>query len=310
MNMKKLALLLFAGAIFTSCNDGDLVFNDLNFNENVQKCSQKSIYYKLNGNEMLLLNMTGIINDTIALPLNQEFETTTSGNILYRQYSGKAVAASICDLIAPANPQVVDEFTVNNGGKIKYKRVRRVIQKTNDSKVAINYVYTFNFQNIILSNQDKEIKYEDYNFGEYINSSSTFDFNLGNVINFCENSDAVINKDRQIFKIISPEFVFTENVGNKTINLNNTNYISFYLLNQVINYAEACDLNFSNPRTEITEEWTATTGTLEIITTANSTVENPEIITGYTHQLILKNATFVSGTDSFTITEQILGNYN
>ena len=308
--MKKLALLLFAGAIFTSCNDGDLVFNDLNFNENVQKCSQKSIYYKLNGNEMLLLNMTGIINDTIPLPLNQEFETPTSGNILYRQYSGKAVAASICDLIAPATPQVVEEFTVNSAGKIKYKRERRIIQKTNDTKVSINYVYSFKFQNIVLSNQDKQIKYEDYNFGEYINSSSTLDFSLGNVINYCDNSDIVINKDRQIFKINNPEFQLTENVGTQTVSLSNSNFITFYLLNQVINYNEACDLNFSNPRTEITEEWKATTGTLEIITTANSTVENPEIITGYTHTLILKDATFVNGTDSFTITEQTLGNYN
>lgn len=308
--MKKLALLLFAGAIFTSCNDGDLVFNDLNFNENVQKCSQKSIYYKLNGNEMLLLNMTGIINDTIPLPLNQEFETPTSGNILYRQYSGKAVAASICDLIAPATPQVVEEFTVNSAGKIKYKRERRIIQKTNDTKVSINYVYSFKFQNIVLSNQDKQIKYEDYNFGEYINSSSTLDFSLGNVINYCDNSDIVINKDRQIFKINNPEFQLTENVGTQTVSLSNSNFITFYLLNQVINYNEACDLNFSNPRTEITEEWKATTGTLEIITTANSTVENPEVITGYTHTLILKDATFVNGTDSFTITEQTLGNYN
>ena len=154
------------------------------------------------------------------------------------------------------------------------------------------------------------MKYEDYNFGEYINSSSVLDFNLGNVINFCENTAAVINKGRQIFKINSPEFVFTETVGSKTINLNNENYITFYILNQIVNYNEACEMNFSDPSTNIIEEWRATTGSIEIVTTANSTIENPEIITGYTHTLILKESTFVNGTDQFTITEQVLGNYD
>lgn len=308
--MKKIAFLLFASAFFTNCSDGDLIFDDLNFTGNVQKCNQKSIFYKLNGNEMLLLNMTNYISDENPLPLNQEFEIATSNNILYRQYSGKAIAGSICDLIPPANPQVVAEYTSNNGGTIKYKRIRQILQPNNDTKVSINYIYTFNFKNIVLSNQEQQLKYEDYNFGEYINSSSALDFNLGNVINFCGNTGAVINKDRQIFKINSTEFVFTEIVGSQTINLNQTNYITFYLLNQVVNYNEACNLNFSNPLTEITEEWKTTSGSLEIVTTANATVENPEIITGYTHTLILKNAVFVNGTDQFTITQQTLGNYN
>nr|WP_297308588.1 hypothetical protein [uncultured Flavobacterium sp.] len=308
--MKKIVFLLFASALFTNCNDGDLIFDDLNFAGNVQKCNQKSIFYKLNGNEMLLLNMTNHINDETPLPLNQEFEISNSNNILYRQYSGKAIGGSVCDLIPPANPQVVTEYASNNGGTIKYKRIRQIIQPNNDSKVSINYVYTFNFQNIVLSNQDKQLKYEDYNFGEYINSSSVLDFNLGNVINFCENTAAVINKDRQIFKINSPEFVFTETVGSKTINLNNENYITFYILNQIVNYNEACEMNFSDPSTNIIEEWRATTGSIEIVTTANSTIENPEIITGYTHTLILKESTFVNGTDQFTITEQVLGNYD
>src|SRR5690606_1617198 len=137
--------------------------------------------------------MTGIISETNPLPLNQEFETQTSSNmILYRQYSDKAIAGSICSLIAPANPHVVDEFNVNNGGFIKYKHIRKIEQKTDDPRVSINYVLSFSFQNIILSNGNTELKYENYNFGEYFSTNSTLHFSFFNEFSYCEtNSDLI-----------------------------------------------------------------------------------------------------------------------
>jgi len=310
IDMKKLALLLFIGGIFTSCNDGDLFFDELNFNQEVQKCSQKSIYYKLNGNEMLLLNMTGKISDSIPLPLNQEFEAqTTNGMILYRQYSDKAISGSICDLITPAFPQVVEEYNVNSGGLVKYKRIRKIEQKNDNPLVTIKYVYAFNFQNIVLSNGSKELKYENYNFGEYSNSNAIIDFSLGS-LSICPNSDIVISKISQAFKIIGSDIQFNPETGTQLVNLNETTNIKLYLLNRIVDATEYCDLVFSNSEVNIKEEWVANQGALEVITTANSTVENPETITGYTQTYVLKNATFTSGSDSFTITNQILCTYN
>lgn len=305
IDMKKIALLLFIGGIFASCNDGDLIFDELNFNQEVQKCLEKQVYYKLNGNEMLFLNMTGKIVDSIPLPLNQEFEALTESNmILYRQYSDKAIAGSICSLIAPAYPQVVDEFG-NTGGKITYRRIRKIEQKVDDPRVTINYVISFNLQNMILSNGTSELKYENYNFGEFSNSNAIIDFSLGTLL-ICPNSDIIIYKSTQAFKILGSDIQFNPETGTQLINLNETTNIKFYLLERSVNANEYCDMIFTDPENKITEEWTAKQGTIEVVTTANSTVENPEAISGYTQTYVLKNATFTNGSDSFEITNQIL----
>lgn len=306
--MKKLGILLFIGSLFLSCNDGDFIFDELNFSGSVQKCNTKEVFYKLNGNEMLLLNMTGYFNDTINTPLNQEIKIATNKNeIMYRQYSDKAISGSVCDLIAPAFPQVVDEYRVNSGGEITYKRIRKIAQKPEEAKVLLDYIYNFNFKNIILTNGSKDLKYEDYFFGEYFSSSTSLDFNLGNALFVCQNEEIISTKQNQIFKIISNSIHLNNTTGTQTITLNNTNYLKFYFLNYITNQSEACDMVFTNPNTRILENWTANQGILEIVTTANSTVENPDVILGYTHNFILKNTIFTSETDSFTIAEQNIG---
>lgn len=304
--MKKLALLLFIGSILTGCDDGDLIFDELNFSGNVQKCTDKGIYYKLNNNEMLFLYLSNL--NTENLVLNQEYSHTISNSneIVYRLYSDKAIAGSICNVITPAFPQVVDEFNVNNGGAIKYKRIRKIEQKADDSRVTINYVVSFNFENIILTNGEKELKYENYNFGEYTNSTSTLDFNLSNGPTYCTNSNILFAKGEQGFKIIGSDIQSEIEVGTQTINLNTDTFVKFYLLNQVVDANEFCDLNFTDSTVKIKEEWTANQGVIEVITTANSTIENPEVIIGYSTTYVLKNAIFTNGTDSFTINEQVL----
>lgn len=306
IDMKKLALLLFIVGMFTSCNDGDLVFDELNFSGNVQKCTDKGIYYKLNSNEMLFLYLSNL--NTENLVLNQEYSQTINiGNeIVYRLYSDKAIAGSICSVISPAFPQVIDEFNVQKSGAINYKRVRKIEQNADDSRVTINYAVSFNFENIILSNGAKELKYENYNFGEYINSTSTLDFNLSNGPTYCPNSDILFAKEKQGFKIIGSDIQSEIEVGTQTVNLNATTFVKFYLLDQVTNPNEFCDMNFSDVENKINEEWTANEGVIEVITTGNATTENPDVFITYTTKYILKNAVFTNGTDSFKINEQIL----
>jgi len=254
--------------------------------------------------------MNLILNEQSTLVLDREYETaTTNNNILYRQYSDKAIAGSVCDLIAPAFPQVVQEFNSIPGGKIVYKLSRKISQKENSSVVSIDYLYNFKFKNIVLSDGDKELKYEDYFFGENLKASSKLDFNLGDNFKFCSATEMITNKEKQIFKIFSSELNFPQQAGTQTIILNTDNYLKFYYLNEASISSEACDLNFSNPKTQIIEDWTSNQGILEIITTVNSTTENPNVPIGFTHKLVLKNATFTNNTNSFKIAEQVLGSY-
>lgn len=304
IDMKKLALLLFIGGIFTSCNDGDLVFDELNFSSNVEKCDEKEIYYKLNNNEMLFIYIPNLINDNLVL--NQEYSHTinNSNEMVYRQYSDRTSSGLICDIITPAFPQVVEEFKVN-GGQIKYKYFRKTSINETSGNVTIDYVYSFNFQNIVLANNSgKEMKYENYFFGEYQKKPNTLNFNLGNNLNKCNANNFISINGSQIFEIISPEINLQQTVGVQTINLNNSNKINIFLLEPVINADVVCEIDFSNSDIIKLEDWNASQGVLEIVTT-----ENPNVQSGFTRTFILKNVVFKNQSDSFIITEQILGTY-
>lgn len=313
--MKKIGILFLLSGIFTACDDGDLVFESLKFDGNIQKCQDKDIYYKLSGNEMLFTYLPGKINDTVPLPLNQEFVyTTTSANeIVYRQYSDKAIANSICSVISPSFPGVVEEFQLIPGGQIKYKRIRKITKNEDSNETTLNYVYTFSFTNITLSNGKEEMKYENYTFGDLVDSqNAVFSFNFSDSFKNCNTEGLSINNGlNQAIKINIPNITFTETPRTQTFNLNNSDNIQYlYFKGGSLNSGYICDLSTLPNSIKLTEDWKATQGTLEIVTTANSTAENPNVITGYTHTLVLRNAFFKNGNDSFAITEQILGTYS
>lgn len=311
--MKKIAFLFLLSGLFTACDDGDMVYENLSFDGNIQKCADKDIFYKLNGNEMLFAYLPGRINDTIPLPLNQEFTfvTNSTNNIVYRQYSDKAIPSSICDLISPSFPSVTEEFTTNLGGEIKYKRVRKINRNDNDNRVSIDYVYVFNFNYITLSNGSREMKYENYNFGEFVDSNAQLHFSFINDFIYCDAGELIVLDNNQAIKLNISGIQFPQNNSTQTINLNATNFIDYlYFQGGSISAGIVCDLATLPSSLQISENWKATQGILEVVSTANSTIENPNVITGYTHTLILKNAVFSSGDSNFTINEQVLGTYN
>jgi len=304
--MKKFTLLLLISSFVSSCSDGDLVFDELNFSGNIQKCSTKDIFYKLNGNEMLFTYLPGKINNE--LPLNEEitYFISNSNDIVYRQYGDKTVSGLICEVITPSSPQVVEEFKVNIGGQIKYKRFRRITLKETDASVNIGYIYSFNFHNIILSNGSKELKYENYNFGEYIDTNSTLHFKFFNEFTYCDSSSDLITLDNnQALKLIIPSLELSQNTGTSVIDLDEFNYIQYQLFKDgSLNKVTACDISNLTPPLTLIENWKATQGNIEIVTT-----ENPNVPSGFSRTFILKNGVFKSESDSFLISEKILGIY-
>ena len=57
--MKKILGLLIATTSLTACDDGDLVFENLNFDgKEIQKCNDNELYFKTNNTEMLLVDFT------------------------------------------------------------------------------------------------------------------------------------------------------------------------------------------------------------------------------------------------------------
>lgn len=98
----------------------------------------------------------------------------------------------------------------------------------------------------------------------------------------------------------------------RTVSLSSTNKLIYRIYNNTVTNAAICTtIPPANP--SVIEEWNAVSGTVEITTTANKTVNeanNSSFISGFTHSIVIRNVTFQKGNG----TEQLytllnFGNY-
>jgi len=303
--MKKIVGLFLVAISLTACDDGDLVFENLNFDgKQIQKCPENQLYFKTNDTELLLVDFSktvdgvkGSVLDTLA-PLNikQELSTTGTTKIYYRTYDAPIAANAICSLLAPANPKVTAEYTSLPGGRIFYTRT--MIPAVTETAVNVNYTYTINFENITLTNGTSEIKYATLPYGSYIYDSSKMNFNITNGFDICENL-LVGKTSTEIIQIQLPaDFVFPTSNQLQTITLNETNLLSYLIYKEPFTTDSACEL----PNKPIKEEWQVTNGSLQIETK----VTGANII----HTLKLIQAQFKNDETTFNITDRNLGTYD
>ena len=303
--MKKIVGLFLVAISLTACDDGDLVFENLNFDgKQIQKCQDNELYFKTNDTELLLVDFSKT-NDTIsgsmlnpAAPLNikQELSTTGTTKIYYRTYDAPILANAICSLLAPANPKVTAEYTSLPGGRIFYTRT--MIPAVTETAVNVNYTYTINFENITLTNGTSEIKYATLPYGSYIYDSSKMNFNITNGFDICEN--VLVGKtSTEIIQIQLPaDFVFPTSDQPQTITLNETNLLSYFIYKEPFTTDNACEL----PNKPIKENWQVTNGSLQIETK----VTGANII----HTLKLIQAQFKNDETTFSVTDRNLGIYD
>ena len=309
--MKKTVALFLISIGFVACDDGDLVFENLNFDDqNIEKCEENELYFKIKNNELLLVDFSATSNgeptsilDTLA-PLNdvQELPTGNQTKIYYRTYDGAVSKNSICSLLAPANPKVTSEYTSISGGTIKY--IRTLTPVVTETSVNITHAYTINFENITLSNGTSDIRYTTLPYGTYVYELNKMSFNFNN-FNNCDNV-LTGNTSNEILQLDLPEgFVFPEGNQTQSINLS-TNLLKYLVYKKTfsIDDAQPCELPSGN---YIKENWEAESGTLQ--------VESSEItnaagnITGYKHILRIVQAQFKKDNSTFVIKDKILGTY-
>ncbi|NMH27287.1 hypothetical protein [Flavobacterium silvaticum] len=113
---------LFAGlmlALLSSCDDGDLVYEDLDFDSSDIKECNNTILYKTGADQAFIINLPDVaaalpIQPTVAgTPLNITIGATN--RLVYRHYNGTVSVNNICASIPPATPIVDDEWTALNG---------------------------------------------------------------------------------------------------------------------------------------------------------------------------------------------------
>lgn len=126
--MKKLFLVLLSVIVLASCDDGDLIVTDFNFeDQDLQFCagtSDRNVLFKINNtltneaialvftlpaeNDNFLIDETG----TFVIPVNQ------NNRLVYRTFDAEVRADYFCSEIPPSTPNVVDEYRSTTKGEI------------------------------------------------------------------------------------------------------------------------------------------------------------------------------------------------
>src|SRR5690606_21542110 len=137
--MKKIVGLILVTTSLTACSDGDLVFENLNFDGiQIQKCEDNELYFKTKDNELLLVDFSDNRNGTKGSILDT---SVPGGKVFYTRTITPAVSEN--------------GVSVNYMYTINFENIT-LTNGTSDIKYATlpygSYVYdtskiTFNFNN-------------------------------------------------------------------------------------------------------------------------------------------------------------------
>lgn len=127
--MKKLFALLLTAACAVSCDDGDIIVTDFEFeDQNLQWCGDEDnqVFFKINNNN---------VHEAIALTLDftragenllfeeeilegESFPINETNQVIYRTFSEEVEASYFCNQIPPVSPTVQEEYRSTSGGEI------------------------------------------------------------------------------------------------------------------------------------------------------------------------------------------------
>ncbi|WP_155807155.1 hypothetical protein [Gillisia marina] len=121
-------LFLFVG--FTSCDDGDIIINNFDFEDatltSCKKAGKAKVLYIINNDDIfetisLQATNTAFSEEADVLSTNTSsdirFDLSTSNKLTYRTYDGTVPPNYFCSDIPPSNPKVNEEF-ISVGGTV------------------------------------------------------------------------------------------------------------------------------------------------------------------------------------------------
>lgn len=124
--MRKLQLFLFCSVfLITSCNDGDIITVELEFDQNLSLCgdseSDNYVVYdiKTDPNESLTLlfpsnSTTDLIFNPSETPYDYEFSISSSVKFNYRTYNGNPTGL-ICEEIPDSDVSITEDYSASGG---------------------------------------------------------------------------------------------------------------------------------------------------------------------------------------------------
>lgn len=123
--MKKVFLSFFMYFMIISCNDGDFIVTDFNFeNKKLNSCGSGESLVLYNINNQGVFESIAFIFKNAALELLEEENTqveikiNTENEIIYRTFDSEIGQDYFCNQIPPINPTVVQEYRSTTGGTV------------------------------------------------------------------------------------------------------------------------------------------------------------------------------------------------
>lgn len=165
--MKKLLVLAASVFLLQACDDGHITLESFNFDTvNVQECSTNDLVFKINGEELLLLNIPASSFANVETPDGSPriVNVSASNQIIYRIYSGNVTSTNICSTIPPATPVVKNEWNAT-GGTIE---IITDALYASDGITITGYNHNIKFVNVNFSGSSNSFSFTEYNFGNYV----------------------------------------------------------------------------------------------------------------------------------------------
>jgi len=305
--MKRILSILLLLLLITSCDDGDLTVDVIDFSEGpIQKCDFKDIFYKVKGAEMMFIEFpsTFFTNDQTAgtptiIPLSSTIKVT------YRRYASETSDLNICPQAPDATPNLLEQWQATEGTiELTSTAVKNTNAITGFTTIT-GYVYNINLKNIVFIKPDGP-QIQSFQFGNFSSPISPLAFNF----------DAAADKstcsasDNRIFNFSGSEaFIFDssnfstlfENAVTatpRTALISSANKLIYILFNNTVTNTYFCGATV--PNTPIpSQEWNAIDGVEA--TSGIIEVETTTLGASFLHTIHLKRVTLKKGNTDFSL---------
>lgn len=306
--MKKVVGLLFFLFVLNSCDDGNLVQEDITFeNTATQSCSTNNIIYKLKDKEALILEIpeSSFINEPTLEGSPRIINISSTNRVVYRFYNGAVSANNICETIPPATPIVTDQWNATDGTiQIITSAVKNTDATTGRTKIT-GYNHNVVFKNITFAKNNGTQVYETFPFGDYVTTATTLPFGFDETVEQCSSSKQIYNytSSEALTLDIDPDLIKNEitplNSPRTGVIGTSINKLVYRLYsNGVLTPDYFCNATLPI-LPSISQEWIAESG----VTNVSGIVEvtTSKVLETYVHTIVLKKMTFTKGNSDFTL---------
>lgn len=312
--MKKIMSLLVFILVLNSCDDGNLIQEDISFDaiKTTQSCTSNDIIFKIKEKEALLLEIpsTSFINEPSLAGVPSIIDISTSKRVVYRFYSGVVTTANICETIPPATPIVTDQWTASAGKIQIFTTAVKTINATDNSSRITAYNHNIVFKNITFAKNNGTQVYETFPFGDFVTSATALPFAFDKTIEKCSSSNLVYNNtsSEALTLNIDPSLI-----ANVVTPLNsprigivgtNTNILSYRLFTGLLTSDYFCATTTPTTPT-VNQRWngvngvTGVSGIIEVTTTTNGP-------NAFKHTIVLKKVTLKKDNSEFLLGDNFI----